>query len=209
MKISDIEVFFKDLSNRIPFRIQVILIGGAAATLFGGTRATQDIDFEVHLKPKHKRIEDYLDKLQTALEETHQKTGIRPEYSEDFDRWSMITLPYRKSTLYKRIGKIEIRLLDPALWSIGKLERFLDSDIQDLKFVLKKQWKKDPGTLVKIWGKALKKSPPSSQQFSFKKQVTQFITDHAKEIWGQKVRPDDLINTFQSSAQKTIKTKKK
>ena len=65
-------------------------------------------------------------------------------------------------------------LLEPAYWSIGKIARYLDPDVDDLVRVFKKQ--RVPALkLAKLWGKALAKSPRSSASFSFKKHVEHFL----------------------------------
>src|SRR5262249_31938455 len=123
MKIQDIERYFEELNRHLETPVQVLLTGGAAAIVSGVHRATDDIDFEITLKKK--RSENDWEHIQNAIQETTHATGIIPEYAEDIDRWSAIALPFKKSRLYQRIGKIEVRVLDPGLWAIGKLTRYI------------------------------------------------------------------------------------
>src|SRR5207244_1888765 len=96
MKISDIDRFFRELDRKIETPIQVLITGGAAAILFGGSRATHDIDFEVVVKVSAQKSAGAWSKLQIALDETARLTGISPQYSDDIDRWSSIVMPHKK-----------------------------------------------------------------------------------------------------------------
>jgi hypothetical protein len=194
VKPRDIDRFFEDLGERLDRPIQVVITGGAAAILQGTSRATFDIDFEVRLK-KTSLYPAGWEAVQKAIEDTSQATGIAAQYSEDIDRWSSIAMPSRNSRLYRRFRKIEVRLLDPAVWAIGKLARYLASDIQDLRTVLKKE-DKPPKLLVKLWGRALGISPASSSQSTFRRQVESFLENYAREIWGSKTDVQELQRVF-------------
>jgi hypothetical protein len=176
--------------------LKIVLTGGAAGILQGVTRATYDIDFEIHVT---RTIE--WESVQRAIEETVRATGIAAQYAEDIDRWSLIALPGKRSRLYRRFGKIEVRILDPELWAIGKLTRYLSTDIQDLRVVLKKA-NLSAKTAVSTWGKALGKSPASSAQTTFRRQVESFLDQYAREIWGAKEDSTALNQLFLASAQK-------
>jgi len=203
MKIRDIDQFFEDMGRRIPQPIQIVLTGGAAAILQGTSRATYDIDFEVQLKEG----EDW-EGVQRAIDATSTATGIAAQYSEDIDHWSSIALPARESRPYKRFGKVEVRILKPELWAIGKLARYLASDIQDLRIVLRAT-KTRPRLAVKLWGTALGISPPSSSQGTFRKQVENFLDQYAREIWGNSADAAGLKQLFLESAQQVRKRPKR
>src|SRR5437762_3031656 len=132
MKAKDIERFFEELNRHLDAPVVVLLTGGAAGVLQGVGRATYDVDFEAHVKRSNE-----WEALQRAVEQTARQAGIAPEYAADIDRWSSFALPAKTSRLYRRFGKVEVRLLDPGLWAIGKLTRYLASDIHDLRKVLK------------------------------------------------------------------------
>src|SRR5262245_53403446 len=103
--------------------VHVLLTGRAAGVLQGIERATLDIDFEVSLKSttaSHRSTSTWAS-VQKAIDETGRATAITPQYSEDIDHWSAIALPSRRSRLYRRFGKVEVRILEPGLWAIGKL----------------------------------------------------------------------------------------
>ena len=200
MKVRDIHLFFEDLSRRLDRPVQILLTGGAAAILQGTSRATFDIDFELRLKKSANRSA-WAD-VQKAIDETSRATGITAQYAEDIDQWSSIALPAKQSRLYRRFGKVEVRILDPGLWAIGKLARYLSSDVQDLRIVLKAA-RTRPRTMVRLWGTALGISPASSSQGTFRKQVENFIDQYAREIWGTPADPEALKRLFLETAQKS------
>ena len=211
MKADDIHRFFEDLNLRLDHPVRILLTGGAAAILQGVDRATFDIDFEIALKMvagKSTASLDAWDAIQKAIAETARSTGITPQYAEDIDQWSSIALPAKKNRLYRRFGKIELRILDPGLWAIGKLARYLSTDIQDLRTVLKTPRTKSKAT-VKLWGTALGISPASSSQGTFRKQVEGFLDQYAREIWGAEEDPSDLKRLFAETAQKARRDREK
>lgn len=196
MKVRDIHGFFEDLDRRLDEPVQIVLTGGAAAILQGTSRATFDIDFELRLK-RGKNWEH----VQQAISETSIATGITAQYGEDIGQWSSIALPARESRLYRRFGKVEVRVLSPAIWAIGKLARYLSSDVEDLRIVLKAR-KTQPKAMARIWGTALGTSPASSSQATFRKQVENFFEQYAREVWGPRADAMELKRLFLESAQK-------
>lgn len=211
MKAGDIHRFFEDLNLRLARPVRILLTGGAAAILQGVDRATFDIDFEIALKKiggKSAVSPDAWDAVQKALAETAFSTGITPQYDEDIDQWSSIALPAKESRLYRRFGKVEVRILDPALWAIGKLTRYLSTDIHDLRIVLKTANAKSKPT-VRLWGTALGISPASSTQGTFRKQVESFLDEYAREIWGNQEDPSELKRLFGEAAQKARRQRKR
>jgi hypothetical protein len=202
MKARDIDLFFEDLSRRIDRPVRVLLTGGAAGILQGMKRATFDIDFEIRLKTTGKAFAaDAWERLHRAIDETARATGITPQYAEDIAGWSLIALPAKRSSLYRKFAGVEVRILEPALWAVGKLTRYLSTDVQDLRTVLK-HTATDPKVAVRTWGTALGKSPASSSQTTFRKQVEAFLDQYAREIWGAGAEKNELKQLFLHSAQK-------
>ena len=107
------------------------LTGAAAAALWGRVRPSYDVDLGLELKRKTRSSGEI---IQRAVERTTRLTGIAVSVAEDIDRWGMITLlDYKRtSRRYRQFGPLELRLLHPANWSIGKLTRNLESDIRDV-----------------------------------------------------------------------------
>jgi hypothetical protein len=209
VKIVDIDRFFEDLGRRIDQPVRVLLTGAAAGILQGLERATLDIDFEIRVKQTAGKSSagNRWEAVQSAIEDAARATGITPQYDEDIDRWSAIALPAKRSRLYRRFGAVEVRILDPELWAVGKLTRYLSTDIQDLRIVLKRA-NISSKAAVKLWGTALGISPASSSQTMFRKQVESFLDRYAREIWGRNTDSAELKRLFLDSAQKAHRTKR-
>ena len=193
MNKKQVENYFKILGRLYPKYCRVILTGAAAGALYGRVRGTLDVDFEA-------RPRDWK-RFAAAVEEASARTGIVAQYAEDIDRWSSITLmDYDKRTyIYKRIGPIELCLMEPSYWAIGKLSRYLDSDIQDMTRVFRKtrtKWQ----VLASVAGKALRKSPRSTACFSFRRQVEHFLKHSGRQAWGKGFDSSAAIALFRKSA---------
>ncbi len=176
----------------------MILTGAAAGSLWGHIRPSQDIDFGVRLaRATPKGWRDF----QAAVDRAAQRTGLQVNYAQDIDRWSAITLlDYRRHTApYRRFGALEVRLLEPAYWSIGKMGRYFDLDVQDLIAVLKRQ-KVPPGALARLWARALLASPVSPALFQFRTQVEHFLRTYGRTVWGRTFNAEAAIARFQRHA---------
>ena len=115
MNKKQVERYFKTLGKIYTKKCKIILTGAAAGALYGRIRATMDIDFSAEAA-------DW-ENFSRAVEETSVRTGIAAQYGEDIDRWSSITLMdyKRRSFIYGRFGSVEVRLMKPSYWAIGKL----------------------------------------------------------------------------------------
>jgi hypothetical protein len=198
MNKRQIDRFFRIMDAEFGRSARIILTGAAAGTIMGSTRPSLDIDFGIELRTSS---EDGWRQLGTAIQNAKELTGIQVNYAEDIDRWGMITLyDYRrKTTLYKKYGKLSVHILDPAYWSIGKMTRFLDPDIQDMMQVFRKQ-KIQPERLAQVWGKALRESPRSPFIGRFMRQVESFYTTYGRKIWGKGFDTRGAIAQFHTAA---------
>ena len=113
MKSRDIDIFFKELNAELHFPLEVILTGGAAAILQGVDRATNDIDFELHLKNSKEKPSG--DDIVKALRKVTEKTKIAAQFSDDISRWSMIVIPSKETIPNKQIGQVKIMILSPSV----------------------------------------------------------------------------------------------
>lgn len=198
MDIRQIEQFFKIIDSEFHQDAKVILTGAAAATVWGSTRPSMDIDFAVEINDPS---EANWQQLESAIRKAIDKTGIQANYAEDIDRWGMVTLlDYKSNTkLYKKFGKLSLMVLDPAYWSIGKMTRFIDPDIQDMIQVFLKK-KISPAMLAEVWGKALRESPHSTTLTRFRRQVEIFFESYGIKIWGGNFNSSKAIRQFHESA---------
>jgi hypothetical protein len=198
MNQRQIDRFFKSLDTKFHQEAKVILTGAAAGTILGNTRPSMDIDFAIELKNPN---ESKWKELDSAIKKVVVETGIQANYAEDIDRWGMITLlDYKKNIkYYKKHGKLILWVLNPTHWSIGKMTRFLDPDIQDMIRVFRKK-KVSPTRLADVWGKALKESQRSTFLTRFRRQVESFFDSYGKKIWGRSFNSTKAIRQFHKSA---------
>ena len=194
LRRGDIDRFFREVGKRISLPVQVYLTGGIASWIMGGQRPTEDIDFGLKT-PAGKWHE-----AEKIFQEISHALGIPIQFSENISRWGMIDLlNYEKSAkLYKKFGKVSVYHLDLHSWSIGKMGRYYQSDIEDMVNVFKIQ-KPNVRTLVKKWSEALRKSPRSSSQILFIKAVEDFLKNYGRAIWGEKFDIQKNIDQFTSS----------
>ena len=198
MNPKEIERFFKGIAKDFDEDATVYLTGAAAGALMGGVRPSLDVDFGVELKGANaKRWEQ----LTAAIEKNKVLTGLGSNYDEDIDRWGMITLmDYQKhAPLFKQYGKLKVKVLEPAYWSIGKMTRYLQPDIADMEMVFQKK-KVSAALLTGVWGKALKSSPRSDSLLLFRKQVEDFLVHSGPKIWGKTFdAAAEMMNFYRSA----------
>ena len=202
MNQKEVVRYFRILSKFYRHPCTVILTGAGAGTLYGNIRATMDLDFALKLKARSPHEKEKL--WQEFAAQTRQvtlRTGVAVQYAEDIDRWSAITLlDYADHTRpFQKFGKIEVRLLDPCYWAIGKLARSLEPDLKDLAEVLRKTktpWQK----LARLMGRALRQSPKSTACYQFRRQVEHFLSAAGPQIWGKGYSSEKAVRIFQGSA---------
>jgi hypothetical protein len=193
-----IDRFFAILARELGVAGRVYVTGAAAAALWGRARPSVDIDFGIELRTNSA---GWWSKAEAAVTRTSRLTGIPASAAEDIDRWGMITLlDYRRSSrLYRRFGALEVRLLDPTRWAIGKITRYLDSDLRDVTSVFK-QKKVAAAAAGHTWGRALRASPRSTSQFQFRQNVERFFVERGPSIWGRRFDSGTAIHRFHRSA---------
>lgn len=200
MKKALIRRFFKELDQELQKPAEVILTGAAAGSLLGVVRPSLDIDFEIRLKQSRKRKN--LFEARDVIQQIARKVGVAVNYSEDIGHWSMINLlDYRKTALsYFKAGQLNVRIIAPEYWTIGKMARFLEVDIRDMVRMIKRK-KLKPKKLISLWGRSLRSSPLSLELGSFNRNVIYFIKHYGKKIWGRRFDTEKEIALFKKSAQ--------
>lgn len=194
-----IDGFLRTLAAELRVPARAYLTGAAAAALWGRVRPSLDIDLGLELRTRSSRRWD--EAIEQAVARTTRATGIPASVAEDIDRWGMITLlDYRRSSrLYRRFGALEVRLLDPVNWSIGKLTRALDTDIEDVVEVFRRQ-SVDDRRAARTWGRALRASPPSTSQLRFRRNVEAFFAGEGRRVWGRSFDAAAAIGGFHRAA---------
>ncbi|HMF42876.1 MAG TPA: hypothetical protein VKQ32_19525 [Polyangia bacterium] len=190
-----IEDFLAILARELKRPARAYVTGAAAAALWGRVRPSVDIDIGVQLIGRRGAADWQV--VEEAVKRTTRLTAIPANVAEDIDRWGMITLlDYRRSSRrYRRFGQLEVRLLDPINWSIGKLTRFLGSDIRDVAVVFRKKGIR-AAAAARIWGRALRASPASTSQFQFRRNVEQFLATEGRAIWGREFEVAPALAVF-------------
>jgi hypothetical protein len=196
MRKNLIDLFFLELSKKANKDTEVILTGAAAGSLFGHSRPSLDIDFEI--RPKKHRDAAYLEYLDGVIGEVSSRLGVDTNYGEDIDHGSMIDLlDYRDKTIpYKKMDRLEVRLIAPEYWTIGKMTRFFEIDIQDMVQVIKKK-KLDADEMVGLWARALKASPMSLAKRDFITHVKLFIKVYGVRAWENGFKAGALLEKFE------------
>lgn len=194
MRNQSINLFLKVLADELDTPAEVILTGAGAGFLLGHIRPSLDLDFEIRLKKKTKKAQI---QLEEAVAKATKISGLSAQYSENIGGWSMISyLGYRKRAIpYRQFRKLKVKIMAPEYWTIGKMARFFELDIQDMIQVIKKK-KIKPAPLIRLWAKALISSSLSIECGQFRSHVVDFIRKYGKKIWGSPTNTVRLIELF-------------
>jgi len=183
MSPEQIDRFFRTLAKEVQTSTTVILTGAAAGSLLGHVRASADVDFAILTGSDDPAR---WQQLEAAIARVERLTKIQAQYAEDIDRWSSISLlDYRRHTRrYRRFGLLDLRILDPPYWAIGKLSRYLPQDREDLVAVLKRH-RLSADSLLRLWARALRASPRSLALTQFRDHIEDFLRAEGTRIWGR------------------------
>jgi hypothetical protein len=190
-----IHSFLDVLGAELSEPAEAILTGAGAGSLMGHVRPSLDVDFEIRFRRKASvRLKA---ELEEAVRKASRRSGLSAQYSEDIGGWSMISyLDYRKKAQpYQRFGKLNVKIMRPEHWTIGKMARFFESDIQDMIQIIR-QKKLKPRTLVRLWAKAVRVSSLSLELGVFRDHVAYFLRKHGRKIWGLQTDTAELIDYF-------------
>ncbi len=183
MRKRQIDLFFRELDKGLGLKAEIILLGASAGSLMGHIRPSFDIDFEIRLSGRKSNKAA----VGQVILDTARKAGVAVNYSENVDHWSMVSyLDYRKTAKpYKQFGKLNVKLIAPAYWTIGKMARYYALDIKDIAAIIRKK-KLEPESLVKLWKLAMDQSDLSLELGQFKKHAAHFLKFYGKRLWGKK-----------------------
>lgn len=125
-----IHQFLAELAARYTRPATLLLLGGGALCLLGSERPTADIDY----------VGDDLRKneLQKVIAQLADEQGliIDPVPISQF-----VPVPVdadKRRIFIGRFGQIVVYILDPYVIALSKLDRGFDSDIDDIRFLLRK-----------------------------------------------------------------------
>lgn len=128
MDNTEIRSILLALGERVPPSSRLTLVGGSALALLGSPRLTIDIDFvgdDIHPNELHQNI------LQAAKE---LKILVEPVPIERF-----VPLPpgsEKRSIRIGRFGNLDVYVADPYSIALSKLDRGLDTDLDDVVFLI-------------------------------------------------------------------------
>lgn len=190
MQKRQIDFFFRELDKTLGIKAEVILLGASAGSLMGHIRPSLDIDFEIRPAVKVKDKKGFQEKVLRVA----RKAGVAVNFSEDVGHRSMVNyLDYRKTALpYKTFGKLNVRLIAPEYWTIGKMARYYALDAQDVAAIIRKQ-KLQPLPLVRLWKRALESSDLSLELGQFKKHAEHFLKAYGRKLWGKAFQTEKMI----------------
>ena len=139
-------------------------------------------------------------KLEEAVANASKVTGLSAQYSENIGGWSMISyLDYRKqAVMYRKFGKLNVKLMKPEHWTIGKMARFIELDIRDMIQIIRMK-KMKPKVLISLWARAVNESPLSIEVGQFRDHVIYFLRKYGNKLWGPSIKADQLIESFKQA----------
>ena len=198
-----VERFFRLLAERYGRPARILLVGGGASIVQAEPRFTEDLDFEVRTSARAPVGTRDRKALESAIAAANRATGVKAQYSDRVERWSMIPWPgYERHTrLWKRFGACTVHLLEPEYFALSKLARGTATDQADIVTVLRRvrgSWRK----LATLCGRAHRAAPMSNSLHLFRLQVERFFTATAPKIWGRTYRPDAALSLFYRSCRR-------
>jgi len=132
MNNTEIQAILRTLGERVPPDSRLVLVGGSALALLGSPRSTIDIDFvgdDIQPEPLHQTI------LQIARE---LKIHVEPVPLNRF-----VPLPAgsgERSLNIGQFGNLEVYVADPYSIALSKLDRGLDTDLDDIVFLIRRNY---------------------------------------------------------------------
>jgi hypothetical protein len=165
MDNSEIFSVLQKAGERVPPGSQLFLVGGSALALLGSPRLTIDIDFigdDIHPSHLHRTI------MQIARE---MQIHVEPVPLERF-----IPLPKdsdKRSIRIGQYGNLEVFVADPYSIALSKLDRGLDTDFDDLVFLVQNGY-----VHMAEFERILKEALPQARKFD----LNPDILEHLQEL---------------------------
>jgi hypothetical protein len=128
MDYSELENALIQLGKRLPPFSQLTLIGGSALLLLGNPRLTMDIDFigdDVQPNELHRQIIQIAKELKIQMEPVPLGRFIPlPKGNEE------------REIPIAQFGNLNVYVADPYSIALSKIDRGLDSDFEDIVFLI-------------------------------------------------------------------------
>ena len=129
LAVQEVRIFLKHLGEVYDAPAALYLIGGGALCLLGNPRRTVDLDFALNYTEE-------MEELMVAMTSVADKLHIELEVIafEEF-----VPLPKNAQSRHQYVGQfgqIEVYVFDPYTIALSKLARGLETDIQDVLFLL-------------------------------------------------------------------------
>lgn len=128
MEFTEIHALLSALGERLPPASRLTLIGGAALALLGSSRPTLDLDFigdDLHPSKLHRAVQDLARQFHIQAEAVPLERFVPlPPGSE------------QRTIRIGQFGNLEVFVADPYAIALSKLDRGLDTDLDDLLFLL-------------------------------------------------------------------------
>lgn len=128
LRTAQIREFLNTVGSQVVAPAQLILLGGSGLSLLGNDRPTLDLDYDGE--------EGDVNELRTLMEKVAQHLHIELE-AVPLHRF--IPLPSgadERHVPIGRFGDLQVLVFDPYSIALSKLDRGLDSDIEDVVFLL-------------------------------------------------------------------------
>ena len=181
---ADLDRFLRSLAHRVPCPVRLVLTGGGRRwswTAFGRPATS--------ISPWSSRNDS-------------RGTGRRsrpPSRQPGTMRELSIPIARCRTRPHRRLGRLSVHLLEPTCWAVYKLTRYLDSDVDDLRAVLRRQHVAWRG-LARLCGESLRTSPRATQLRLFRQEVEHFFRTFGGGVWGSAFDPERAVGMFRRAA---------
>lgn len=125
----EVRRFLEKLGEEYESPARLYLIGGSALCLLGSPRRTMDLDFSLAVSETTKKLRNAMAAVADQLHVELEVITI-----EEF-----VPVPANASLRHKfvgQFGQIDVYVFDPYTLALSKLARGLETDIQDILFML-------------------------------------------------------------------------
>lgn len=121
--------FFTTLGERYPHPAELYLFGGSAVVLIGGQRHTADIDFTCQAPN--------VTALRAVIQTVADELGLDAEESIPADFMPLPKGIERRHQLIGQYGQLRVYIFDPYSVAVMKIDRALETDIEDVQYLLR------------------------------------------------------------------------